>query len=78
MSNSTNHKLKFDVHRWNGIVHTLHIFNSFKCLELVVNFEQVLRSKVWYFQPINRGNSNVKKYTFFLEFRSRKKLYFVF
>jgi hypothetical protein len=32
---------------------TLHIINSFKCLELIFNFEQFLGSKVWYFQPIN-------------------------
>jgi len=63
-----NHKLKFDVYRRDGIVHTSHIINSFKCLELVLNFEQILDTKVRYFLhlPINRGNSNVKKYTYFL------------
>ncbi len=53
-------------------MHTLHIINSFKCLELVFNFEQVLGSKMWYFQPINRGNSNLKRTHFFLNFVEEK------
>jgi len=60
-----------------GTMHTLHIINSFKCFELVFNFEQVLGSKVWYFQPINKGNSNVKKTQFFLNSVEEKKLSFV-